>query len=325
SFRTAVRLNRFLGETEMSGKIKLLDWADFPESFSKWKLNPAGAHLKTEVLSPGVYALISSIPGVDNAGFVVGERGVLVIDAHISVPMANQIQERVREVTDKPILYLVNSNYHADHTFGNCAFPAETLVIQHRRTAELVPYFEEERAFMMPCVDDDPAIFEGVTLRLPDIVFDGYLRLDLGGRAVECHYFGPANTPGDTITYVPEAKAAWTGNVTGGIFGLALETDAPTYMETLTRFIRRLDVEILVPAHMPMVGAEYLGRYLLYFSEVTEGVRKAIGAGCSLEETLKRVSQSETFSLPPEDPRSIVMTGRHQYNVRRTYLALSAA
>ncbi len=307
----------------MGGKIKLLDWAEFPESFSKWKLNPAGAHLETNELSPGVYALISSIPGVDNAGFVVGERGVLVIDAHISVPMANQILERVREVTDKPILYLVNSNYHGDHTFGNCAFPAETLIIQHRRTAELVPYMEEEKAFFLPCVDGDPSIFEGVTLRLPDIVFDDYLRLDLGGRVVECHFFGPANTPGDTITYVPEAKAAWTGNVTGGIFGLALETDAPTYMKTLTRFIQTLDVETLVPAHMPMVGADYLGKYLLYFSEVTAGVRKAVGEGCSLDETLERVVQSETFSLPPEDPRAAVMTGRHQYNVRRTYLALN--
>ncbi|MDP6279032.1 MAG: MBL fold metallo-hydrolase, partial [Nitrospinota bacterium] len=114
----------------MSGKIKLLTWPDFPDDFSVWKLNPTGAHLETNELAPGVYALLSSIPGVDNAGFVVGERGVLVIDAHICVPMAKQIQERVREVTDKPIIYLVNSNYHGDHTFGNCAFPAETLVVQ---------------------------------------------------------------------------------------------------------------------------------------------------------------------------------------------------
>jgi cyclase len=307
----------------MSGKIKLLEWSEFPEGFSKWELNPTGAHLETVELSPGVYALISSIPGVDNAGFVVGERGVLVIDAHLTIPMAEQILERVREITDKPILYLVNSNYHGDHTFGNCAFPEETLIVQHRRTAEIVPYFEEERAFMTPCVGGDPKIFEGVTLRLPDIVFDDYLRLDLGGRAVECHFFGPANTPGDTITYVPEAKAAWTGNVTGGIFGLALESDAPTFMETLTRFIRTLDIETLVPAHRPLTGPELLGEYLLYFSQVTEGVRKAIGAGSSLEETLDRVVQGEMFSLPPEDPRAVVMIGRHRYNVRRTYLALA--
>ncbi len=307
----------------MNGKIKLLTWPDFPDDFSVWKLNPTGARLETNELAPGVYALLSSIPGVDNAGFVVGERGVLVIDAHICVPMAKQIQERVREVTDKPIIYLVNSNYHGDHTFGNCAFPAKTLVVQHRRTAEIVPYFDEEIAFMTPCVGGDRKIFEGVTLRLPDIVFDDYLRLDLGGRVVECHYFGPANTPGDTITYVPEAKAAWTGNMTGGMFGLGLETDAATFLGTLTRFVQRLENETLIPAHRPPAGPELLGDYLVYFSEVTGEVRKAISAGCSLEETLGRVVQSERFSLPAGDPNAAVMTGRHRYNVQRTYLAMA--
>jgi hypothetical protein len=59
-------------------------------------------------LAPGVYALISNNPPTDNSGFVVGENGVLVVDAHISGDMARQIQARVREVTDKPISELAN-------------------------------------------------------------------------------------------------------------------------------------------------------------------------------------------------------------------------
>ena len=42
----------------------------------------------------------------------------------------------MREVTDKPILYLVNTNYHGDHTFGNYVFPEDTLIVAHRLTAE---------------------------------------------------------------------------------------------------------------------------------------------------------------------------------------------
>ena len=170
----------------------------------------------------------------------MGEKGVLVIDAHISIPMARQIQERVCEVTDKPIRFLVNLNYHADHTFGNCAFPMETLIIQQRETAARTSYLREEWEFMLPAVNNDPAIFKGVTLRLPDIVFDDYLLIDLGGQVIELHWFGPANTPGDTIAYVPSARAAWTGNMTGGSFGLALESDAPTFLGTLSRFIRTI-------------------------------------------------------------------------------------
>lgn len=308
-----------------AARPRLLSWADFPPDFVVWKLNPRGCTLSIQELAPGVYALLSSIPGVDNAGFVVGEKGVLVIDAHISIPMARQIQERVRQVTDRPIRFLVNSNYHADHTFGNCAFPAETAVIQQRETAARTPYLEEEWEFMLPAVDNDPAIFEGVTLRLPDLVFEDFLRLDLGGQTVEIHWFGPANTPGDTITYVPGARAAWTGNMTGGSFGLALESDAPTYLGTLTRFIRTLEVETLIPAHAPIQGPSDLWRYLAYFGQLTHDIRKALRAGWSLEETLGRTPMGETFRLPPSDPRAPFMAGRHSYNVRRTYLALARA
>ena len=307
----------------MSRKPNMLSWADFPPDFTVWKLNPTGCTLSARELAPGVYTLLSSIPGVDNAGFVVGEKGVLVIDAHISIPMARQIQERVREVTDKPIRYLVNSNYHGDHTFGNCAFPVETLLIQQRETAARTPYLREELEFMLPAVDNDPTIFEGVTLRLPDIVFDDYLRIDLGGQIVEIHWFGPANTPGDTITYVPSAKAAWTGNMTGGSFGLALESDAPTFLGTLIRFIQTIEAKTLIPGHGPILEPSVLWLYLLYFSQLTNDIKKALSAGWTLEETLERTPMGEAFRLPPSDARAPFMQGRHTYNVRRTYLSLA--
>ncbi len=307
----------------MTAKPKMLSWADFPPDFVVWKLNPTGCRLSTKELTPGVYALLNSIPGVDNSGFVVGEKGVLVIDAHISVPMARRIQERVREVTDKPIRYLVNSNYHGDHTFGNCAFPAETSIIQQRETAARTPYMREEFEFMLPAVNNDTAIFEGVTLRLADIVFDEYLRIDLGGQIVELHWFGPANTPGDTIIYVPSAKAAWTGNMTGGSFGLALESDAPTFLGTLTRFIQTIEVKTLIPGHGPVLEPSILWQYMLYFSQLTIDVRKALSAGWTLEETIERTPMGEAFRLPPSDARAPFMQGRHSYNVRRTYLSMA--
>lgn len=309
----------------MDNKPRMLTWADFTPDFPVWKLHPAGCRLAAKELAPGVFALISSIPGVDNAGFVVGEKGVLVIDAHISLPMARQIQERIREVTDKPLRFLVNSNYHGDHTFGNCAFPAETLVIQQRATAARTPYLAEEMAFMLPAVQGDAAVFDGVTYRPPDIVFDDCLRIDLGGRIVEIRWFGPANTPGDTITYVPEAKVAWTGNMTGGSFGLALESDAPAFLGTLTRLIQTIEVETLIPGHAAPLGPSDLWLYMLYFSRLTNDMKRALNAGWTLEETLERIPMGKEFALPAADPRAPFMEGRHRYNVRRTYLSLTAA
>ena len=55
-----------------------------PPGFIPPPLNPTGVWLETKELAPGVYGLLCSKPPVDNSGFVVGEHGVLVIDAHIN-------------------------------------------------------------------------------------------------------------------------------------------------------------------------------------------------------------------------------------------------
>src|SRR5215467_9373024 len=138
--------------------------AQAPPAFLPPPLNPSGVQLVPREFAPGVYALIASRPPVDNSGFVVGERGVLVIDAHINGAMARQIQSAVRQVTEKPILYLVNTNYHGDHTFGNYAFPAETRIIAQRETAERMRAFEQEKQFLLGTVDNDPTVFADVRL-----------------------------------------------------------------------------------------------------------------------------------------------------------------
>ena len=310
--------------TKTQKKPKLLTWSDFPEGFTRFFLDPTGVRLETKELSRGVYALLSDKTNVDNCGFVVGEKGVLVIDAHISVGMARQIQEAVRRVTDKPILYLVNSNYHGDHTFGNCAFPVETLVVQHRRTADLVPYIEEEKAFVLPCVNHSPKVLEGIELRMPDLIFDDYLRLDLGGREVEVYYFGPANTPGDTITYVSEAKVAWTGNMTVGDLIITLESDAATYLNSLSRFAQTLEIETLVPSHSYLSTGAVIGRYMHYLSELNNAVMKAVSAGWTLKEAQERIPLKEPFAPAPGDPRTSFYKDLHSFNVQKTYQALTA-
>src|SRR5213593_1327375 len=78
-----------------------------PPGFIPPPLNPSGARLETQELAPGVYGLLSSKLPVDNSGFVVGAHGVLVIDAHINGAMAGRIQTAVRQITNKPILYVV--------------------------------------------------------------------------------------------------------------------------------------------------------------------------------------------------------------------------
>lgn len=299
-----------------------------PKGFIPPALNPTGVQLETKELAPGVYALLSPKPPVDNSGFVVGERGVLVIDAHINGAMARQIQEAVRQVTTKPILYLVNTNYHGDHTFGNYAFPAETRIVAHRETAERMRDFEHEKEFLLQTVDNDPTVFADVRLRLPDVVFDKYLRLDLGGRVVELYHFGPGNTPGDTVVYVPEAKVAWTGNlvVGEGTIPFLIEGGAGAYLETIARFAQTLEVETIVPGHVLLTSGAIFGRYLRYLSELIQSVRHVTRGGQTLEETLSSLPLGEQYAPTAESPAARLaplLAGFHRWNVQKTYQELN--
>jgi len=297
-----------------------------PHGFIPPPLNPTGVQLETKVLAPGVYGLLSNKPPVDNSGFVVGEHGVIVIDAHINGAMAGQIQTAVRQVTNKPVLYVVNTNY--DHTFGNYAFPQETLIVAQQKTAENMQDFEREKQFLLPTVDNDPTVFGDVRLRLPDLVFDEYLELDLGGRVVELYHFGHGNTPGDTVVFVPEARIAWVGNliVGEGSIPFLIEGGAGAYLETMAKFKHTLEVGTIIPGHGLVTSGAILGRYLPYLSDLIESVRKAIRAGHSLEETIATAPLGQQYTqdfLGSDSPLAAKFaafrTGVHRWNVWRTY------
>ena len=295
-----------------------------PEGFIPPPIHPAGAELETKLLAPGVYGLLSTKPFVDNSGFIVGERGVLVIDAHINREMAGKIQAAVRHVTDKPILYLVNTNYHGDHTFGNYAFPDNTVIVAHRETAERMRNFEEEQQFLLATVNNDPTVYADARLRLPAVVFDDYLRLDLGGREVELYHFGHGNTPGDTVIYVPEARVAWTGNlvVGEGTIPFLLEGKPRAYLQTIARFAETLAVERIIPGHGAPTSGRILGRYLSYLTELLQSVQDAVQAGQSLEQTLAGLPLEAKYRPPADAGLAQVdrlLAGFHLWNVQKTY------
>ncbi|MEE9171323.1 MAG: hypothetical protein V3U41_00230, partial [candidate division NC10 bacterium] len=158
----------------------------------------------------------------------------------------------------------------------------------------------------------------------PDVVFDDHLSLDLGGRVVELYNFGPGNTPGDTVVYVPEPKVAWTGNLIlgDGLIPFLIEGGAGNYLETIAHFAQTLEVEVIVPGHGLLTSGAIFGRYLRYLSELIDSVRQATRAGRTLEETLARTHLADQYTPPADSPLARLgsfITGVHRWNVQQTY------
>lgn len=301
-------------------------------------LSPRGLVLEPHRLGDGVYALMANIPPRDNNGVIAGDRAALVVDAGINGAVARQIQGRVRELTDRPLRYLVNTTYHGDHTFGNADFGDDVIVVSSRQNANSMRELEREKAMRSGNLLSDPDALADVTRwRRPDLRFDTYLAVDLGGRTVELWHFGPGNGPGDTIVYEPATKSAWTGNLLprAGIPTMLLEGGPLPYVRSLRRMRHTLDVETIVPGHGPMgPGRPAIDWLIGYLEGLHEAVDTQRRAGLSAAEAVEVVRLADVGPRLPDAPGGApsglpasaneLLGHLHRLNVLATYRALEA-
>jgi cyclase len=302
-----------------------------PAHYHGPNLDPTGVRLVPRFLGTGVYALISSKIPRDNSGVIAGSRESLVIDSGINGAMARQIQERVRQLTDKPLSYLVNTNYHGDHTFGNYAFPKSVEIVAHRKTRDsMEDLAAEKRIRAKNLFGNDSALADVTTWRKPDRIFDGdYMELDLGNRKVELWHFGPGNTPGDTIVYVPDAKAAWTGNfLSNELIGstMLLEGGPREYIDTLARCKNKLEIKRIIPGHGPMGTSAAFDKLIAYLWWLLREVDEALRLGLTSTAAVEAISLEKRFLVSRFHPAAHVnplLENFHRLNVLSTYRALA--
>jgi cyclase len=160
--------------------------AERPPDYLGPNLNPRGLVLTPVPLGKGVHALMANQLPKDNNGVIIGDKCALVVDAGINGAISRHIQDLVRQLTDKPTRYLVNTTYHGDHTFGNYAFPESVTIVsswQNRESMHDLDY--EKRMRFGNLREDGESIADVTTWRRPDLVFDRYCAIDLGNRLVE--------------------------------------------------------------------------------------------------------------------------------------------
>ncbi|MEN3538311.1 MBL fold metallo-hydrolase [Microbispora sp. ZYX-F-249] len=314
--------------------------AERPAGYGGPNLSPVGLELVPHELAPGVWALMANLPPKDNNGVIAGRNAALVVDAGITPGVSARIQAAVTGLTDRPLRYLVNTTYHGDHTFGNAAFPREVVIISSGANKANMTDLAYEKQTRSANMYGDAALLDEVTVwRTPDLTFDLSAEIDLGGRVVQLHHFGPGNGPGDTIVYVPDARTAWTGNFLchAGTAHMLLQGGPEPYVGSLRRMREALpDLETVVPGHGPMGdGPAALDDLIGYLERLHAEVEASVRAGRDLEETFAactdpwaerldpRLSAAlARYPVPPELARQGMLTlcrDLHRLNVLATY------
>jgi glyoxylase-like metal-dependent hydrolase (beta-lactamase superfamily II) len=163
-------------------------------------------------LGPGVYAAIDGPEhkAGSNAGFIIGDDGVLVVDAFFTPEAARALVGEIRRLTPKPIRYVVNTHYHADHTGGDQVLrDAGAIIIAHRNVRGWVRTYNVN-LFGDRITPELKARIEA--LPLPDLTTDKDLTVWLGSRKVVVRTV-LGHTGGDLTIAVPDAKVLFTGDM----------------------------------------------------------------------------------------------------------------
>ena len=176
-----------------------------------WAQAPALPFVLKQV-GPGVYAAIDGPEhkAGSNAGFVIGDDGVLVVDAFFTPDAAKALVGEIRRITPKPIRYVVNTHYHADHTGGDQVLrDAGAVIIAHRNVRGWVRV-NNINLFGDRITPDLKARIEA--LPLPDVVTDKDLTVWLGSRKVVVRTV-LGHTGGDLTVAVPDAHVLFAGDM----------------------------------------------------------------------------------------------------------------
>ena len=260
--------------------------------------------------------------GDPNTGIVIGDDAVLVADTQATPAMAADVIRRIRQVTDKPIQYVVLTHYHAVRVLGASAYQPQQIIASQDTYDLIVERGEADKASE---IGRFPRLFRNVEtvpqgLTWPTITFTGKMTLWLGRLEVQLLQLGRGHTKGDTVVWLPGERTLLSGDL--------VEFDATPYAgdayfqdwpKTLDN-IAALKPKALVPGRGPALKGEAQVRQGLeatrgFISDVWQQVKAAADAG----QDLNTVYKQTYAALKPKYGHWVIFDHCMPFDVTRCY------
>jgi glyoxylase-like metal-dependent hydrolase (beta-lactamase superfamily II) len=259
--------------------------------------------------------------GDPNSGVIIGDDAVMVIDAQATPVMAALVIERIRQVTDKPIKYLVLSHYHAVRVLGASAYGAQEVLASEVCRAMIAERGQEDWDSEFQRF---PRLFRGAEsipgLTWPTLTFHRRLTLDLGKRRVELRQIGRAHTAGDILAYVPDANVVFSGDI--------VEYKSACYCgdahfgqwpATLAR-LDAVKADALLPGRGDaLVGADRVAESVALTRDFLRDTYEPVKRGVARGATLKDCFDEATAAMRPKYGRWPIFEHCQPFNIARAY------
>jgi glyoxylase-like metal-dependent hydrolase (beta-lactamase superfamily II) len=272
-----------------------------------------------DAIGPDLYAFTAE--GDPNSGIIVGDDGVMVVDAQATPVMARQVIERVKKVTDKPIKFVLLSHYHAVRVLGASAYVGADILASEATRALIVERGQQD---MDSEIGRFPRLFRAVEsipgLTWPTLTFPDQMSVWLGRREVRIMHIGRGHTAGDVVAYVPDANVVFSGDLveyhSACYCGDAHFTDWPATLDRLAEF----SAAALVPGRgaalkTPQQVAEGIALTEDFLTTLYGAVTASVAKGRSLKDTYDAVR----LAMDPKFSSFAIYEHCMPFNVARAY------
>ncbi len=232
-----------------------------------------------------------------NAAAIVGERGAVVVDTHVTLEDGKALKEMaVRVSGGRPILAVVLTHEHFDHIVGNQFF--DCPIVSTAAARQSIVALSADR---LP---------EGLVLTPPTETFTGEMYLYLGDMTLELRSDG-GHCPGELSVFIPEHGVLFTGdNVFNGRTPYIADADIPKWLEVLTR-LHAMGPEVVIPGHGPIGGKEILIQQRDWLEAFLDLAQDCLRKGIGVEEAADKVIAN--LSAEPARKQVIAMGIRNIY------------
>ena len=230
-----------------------------------------------------------------NVSFIVGSKGIAVIDTGGSLKTGQALREAIRQVSELPILYVINTHVHPDHIFGNAAFIQEKATFVGH---EKLPDAMERRRENYLRINQQwlGEAFAGSEIVKPSVLVKNTFNLDLGDRTLLLTAYPTAHTNTDLTVFDNKSATLWTGDLLFVERTPSIDGDIKGWLAVINE-LKNNEAELAIPGHSnTLKDANWkaqLNNEERYLWTLLNDIRASIKKGEVMEKAMGTAAASE--------------------------------